>query len=149
MYSGRKKNQSNSDTNIQFYRYISLLGLRGISSIQFTRSTQMIFFLSLHGSGLKMRYFESYAVGGLCIFVLFVRLIGKGAPIVEGSDCLFSPHKFHFNIILPSHSYSKCVLEVFLPNLIVIFFSIPPNVAVQWAPISLFPCFETPFHGSG
>ena len=61
----------------------------------------------------------------------------------------FFPYKFHFNIILPSHSYSKCVLKVFLPNLVMFSFPWPPNVAVQWAPISLVLFFETLFHGSG
>jgi hypothetical protein len=112
-----KKKQLTSDMNMQLYRYISLLGLRWISSIQFTRSIQTIAFLSLYGYGVKICYFESYVFGGVCIFVLIVRLIGKGVPIVKGNDNL-SSHKFHFNIILPSHSYSKYVLKVFLPNVI-------------------------------
>jgi hypothetical protein len=47
------------------------------------------------------------------------------------------------------NSYSKCVLKIFLPNLIMFSFSVPPNVVVQWAPINLVPCLEMPFHGSG
>lgn len=98
-YIPAEKRTSTSGTNIQFYRYISLLGLRWISSIQFTRSTYLIIFLSLYGQGVRICYFESYIVGGLCIFVLFVRLTGNGVPILVGSDSLFSLTNFILIII--------------------------------------------------